>query len=397
MQDILNMRRVSKSWLRFVDSNLSCLSHYESGLAVHPQLWKAWSSRWEQLRHLEMPCVDVAILLANGLNGATNLTYIQVHCASGSILKEFLRQLPALQHLELSESDFPIPSGTFAHTTALHTLCIEGCYQLDLRQMAAPEQLTRLEVSLSANLGSISELAPRLASLNLGPCCNSAALLVPFVAPLRFLRTLSLVDVEEVLGDLLPSLKYCPALQALNCDFLIPAEHIEGLSVAFQFLTCLEYLALPDMSQRDAYYCESADTTWRTMCQHLTCLETLKWRRWFVRADAVELMPNMKSLRRFVQTGAGDSTGTLAWCFHVKAPPNFKQPSWHGCDFIPNSQALIDFLLNLEDFFLSAVLDYMEEDSPPYFWNRASLLKLLCRPAESHLTTRNYHCTFLDL
>lgn len=396
MQDVLNMRRVSRSWRHVVDSYRSLVSHYEDGRAVKPKLWKAWSSRWEQLRRLEMPCVDLTLLMRHGLSRATNLSHAQVYCTNAAILREFVWNLPGLQYLELPDSDFTIHANTFAHSTALHTLILEGGTGLNLRHMAAPQLLTWLD-TYSANLGCISELAPRLETLTL--TSNGPSAFARFSTPLRFLHSLSVddLDEDEDVGNLLASLKFCPNLRSLHCAFELPAHLIECLGAAFQHLPYLEYLTLPCPPIDDEpEVLAAADHTWRMLCAHLTCLETLKWRRWEAKADAVELMPNLKSLRRFVQN-AGDDGGALAWCFHLEAPAKFKPPRWHGCDFIPNSPALIDFLLGLEDFFLWSTYSYMEQDSPPYYWNRASLLRLLGRPAEPHLALRNTNSLFLDL
>lgn len=263
--------------------------------------------------------------------------------------------------------------------------------------MAAPQLLTRLDV-LSSNLGSVSEFALQLETLTVVLLEETFA---PFSTPMRFLRTLYVVDVEDKAGEvghLVASLKFCPNLRSLSLTFRICANLIELLGDAFPHLLHLEYLALPyPPRHHEPAVCEAADYAWRMMCRHLTRLETLRWKRWVAKADAVELMPNLKSLRRFVQVDGGDDAGSVAWCFHVGAPADFKPPHWHGCEFIPNSQALIDFLLGLEDFFVGASHDYMSSDSPPYYWSRASLLKVLGRPAEPHLLLRNYASLFLDI
>lgn len=104
MRDVLTMRRVCRSWLCFVDSQRTYLSYYEA--AVKSKLWKAWSLRWEQLRRLEMPCVDLAQLMAHGLGHATNLSHVQVYCTDAAILRDFAWNLPGLQHLDLFDSCF---------------------------------------------------------------------------------------------------------------------------------------------------------------------------------------------------------------------------------------------------------------------------------------------------
>lgn len=376
--DLLTCRTVSQSWKVSVENHAASFQFFEWPTA---NVWQTMS-RFQGLSSLELSCFDCQTLI-HALPSLSSLTSLTLEEWRDHSLGSLTSHLPRLQRLCVALRDgATVEAGAFRACSLLQELDIEiprgQRAHLPHDFFYGLPHLTSLGASGLMHDDVVCIFRSALASQLVHLVCEEIkgdAIDVPKGARLPRLRSLYLDWVDP---SMLAALRDSTLLEVLDLDATwVGVPVATALASLLPCLTRLRFLRLPSVSEvcddapedaKHQWFVRAADDAWWSMCTALTQLEELHIRRWPISQEAVLQMPRLRSLRRFEQLW-GDSAAPTPWYFHLGLPPDYRP--FFPLRNEPITPELIEFLLNLDYFYLDALRSY--ETLPHFFWDKESL------------------------